>query len=183
MTFPLVFAAALAMAGCSLQNPVDPAATTTTTSATPDTPPGPLASVDPCSLLSPDQQHQHGMTQDDAGQQAGVRFCQWQKPSTNSSSDPANPNGFEVVVNIYDHNGLNDFNKAGLTIAPHDPVDQHQAELIKDTKVHDCIIGIATSDTSRIEIGADPNSGDTDHACSLAEQELPLILDNLPGGW
>ncbi len=182
---PLLLAATITLGACSspTQDPTpatstdsSPAGSSTATSGSSNA--DPLASVDPCSLLTPSQLTQHNLAADSSGEEAGARFCSWRRPET--STDPNNLQGYVLRVNIYDHNGLNDFNKGSYTITPYQSLNNHQAELEKNSADQTCEVSIAITASSRVDIDALPSNGRLDSACTIAEGAAPVIAQNLP---
>lgn len=182
---PLLLAATLALGACSSPTPhstpaastAPPSAGSTTTSGNGSNP-DPLAAVNPCSLLTPGQLTQHNLIADSSGKEIGARFCSWRRPE--SSTDPTNLQGYVLSVNIYDHNGLNEFNKGTYVVTPYQTLNNYQTELEKDPVSQDCQVSIAITATSRVDIDAIPSNGRMDTACTIAEGAAPVIAQNLP---
>lgn len=135
----------------------------------------PLASVDPCSLLSSSVLNQYGLSKTASGPGTGARPCNWQKPV-----DINGKNGLTVEIDVRDTQGLNDINANGFTITP-DNVGSHQGRLAKLNAGGSCFVAIGVGDSSRVDVGVAAGT-DTTQACQVANDLAKDVEPQLPAG-
>lgn len=155
---------------------------TTTTSSAPVA--GPLATVNPCSLLTPAQLPQHKLGQGVNHTPAdGVRTCDWERLDT--SSGQVDDSAYNLNAAIYDDTSLQNINETGNTTTAYQSFGQHQARLAKSTDPasNTCEVQISASDTTALTISVDPLLGSIDYACTVVEQAAPILVANLPANW
>jgi predicted small secreted protein len=182
---PLVAMAALGLAACS---------STTTGQGTPVTTPGqggstgapsssgssgggssPLASLQPCDLLSSSVLTQFGLTRSSSITIPAARPCNWSK-----SVDINGENGYAVEIDIRDSQGIKDINSANDTVTE-DNVGSHDGRELQATAGGSCTVVIGVSDSSRVDVGVTAGT-DTSQACSVANQLAKVVEPQLPAG-
>ena len=187
----VVCATALLVSACSDSNQSSspPSSTTIATSASNTTTrsaaaSGPLATVNPCSLLTSSQLPQHQLGQGAYSSPAdGVRQCEWQRLDT--SSGAVDTSAYVLSAAIYDNTSLQNLNETGNATAPYQPFGQHQARLAKNTNPasNTCEVQISASNDTALTVSVDPLLGGIDYACTVAEQAAPILVANLPEHW
>jgi hypothetical protein len=191
LAISVVCATAFLVGACSgsSQSSSNPSSTTIATSGSTTTSrsaaaAGPLATVNPCSLLTSSQlpQHQlgHGAYSSPAD---GVRQCEWQHLDT--SSGAADTSAYVLSAAIYDNTGLQNLNETGNTTAPYQSFGQHQARLAKNTNPasNTCEVQISASNATALTVSVDPLLGNIDYACIVLGQAAPILVSNLPEKW
>jgi hypothetical protein len=174
-TCRLLFAVAVlaAVAGCATATATPPprtATSTTSVGATTTRPAvGPLASVDPCTLLTDAQAAAAHLTKKGPQVMVGIRDCAWHYQATDPTQD------FAVVIGIDDHRGLADLNFHGeqtkqLTVQGYPAMQDFNGLAV-------CSVLIGTSSTSNVSVGV---SADVQRSCTLANAFVPLVMSNLP---
>lgn len=190
LAIPVLCATAFMVGACTGPGQPSSAPSSTTTApstgtATSSTPAaGPLAAVNPCSLLTPSQLPQHQLGQGAYSSPAdGVRQCQWQR--LNAAGSVVDDSAYILSAAIYDHTSLQTINETGNTTASYQPFGQHQARLAKDTHPGSgtCEVQISASNTTALTILVDPLLGDINYACTVVEQAAPIMVANLPANW
>lgn len=151
---------ALGIAACSGGVTGTATPTTTPSSDAPTSAPGnPLASLDPCSLLTQDDLTQLGITVTGPDNTAKSRGCGWQKHGAYS-------------VGIY-LNGSQGIETAGVDGATKVNLQSHDAV---ESQSYGCGVEIAISKTSSVDINV--SSGPND--CQTAQTYAQLIEPKLP---
>lgn len=137
----------------------------------------PLASVQPCSLLSSAEQTQLGVNQTGSGDDSGARHCDYHK-----NVDENGLNGYAIGVDLRDAQGVAGANTSGYTVTAVQ-FGSHQAkQLTGMTAIRgNCIIIIGINNTSRVDIPV--NAGTNTHlACQVADAVAKAIEPELPAG-
>jgi hypothetical protein len=135
-----------------------------------------LAAIQPCDLLSSSQVSQNGLTSEGSSSGSGARSCKWKNTTADSGF------GYVVSANIRDQQGISDINTDGVTVT-NDPIGKHQARQAKDSDGGDgCMVSIAVTDSSRVDVQANDGNSDLNQASQLANQFATLIEPQLPGG-
>jgi len=174
-------AAVLLAAGCGQQQaPPAGAASHASTHAEASASAGPppvavpvtLASLDPCSLLSPQDRSTAGVSVLGKPKDiAGARACDWTVPGT-----------FGVTVTLDEKNGLADLEVARKT-ATRTKVGAHQALQVADKKAADgtCAVLLGVGGAASVQIDVS-NTGfsDTPLACRRAGTVAGLVEPKLP---
>lgn len=184
ITATLVALVTMAAASCTTTTKGDPAASAGSTRTTDaptsgasgaTNPPGadPLATVDPCSLLSPETVSKNGLTQGQPEPEPDARTCSWDKKAD------ANSAGYGVSIGIYDHVGLNQINTSDVTISNH-PLGHHQGRLVKFNALGTCHVALGVTGTSRVDVLGISGRGDIDEACAVAISVAPSVESKLP---
>jgi hypothetical protein len=175
---PVLAAAVLVLGGCSeetpgVASPGDGGATGLPTLPTEDTTdptgedPGGSGTADlqPCDMLTSDEQNQlqlAGGTEDEVGQ---ARTCTW------SASDE-----YSVSVGIEDALGLDDVQSTGpkkpMTVGSHDAIQSTGG-------ASSCAVNLGVTDTSRVDVVSSA-SGGVERACEIAKQAADLVEPKLP---
>lgn len=164
--------------------PPTTATTTSSTTTTRTTAAEPLATVNPCSLLTPTQLPQHKLGQGAYSSPAdGVRQCEWQR--LNTSSGAVDTSAYVLSAAIFDDTSLQNLNETGNTTTPYQSFGQHQARLAKNTNPasNTCEVQISASNATALTISVDPLLGNIDYACTVVEQAAPILIANLPANW
>lgn len=184
-TATLVALVALATTGCASTTTGTPAAITGPTqtsrpsstgaarTANP-TGAGPLASVDPCSLLSQETATQNQLTPGAPEKEVGARTCHWDKNADENSA------GYSLSVGIYDDAGLSQLNTQD--IITNYPVGHHQGRLDKYTDLGTCKVALGVTDNSMVVVLGVDGGGALDNACKVATKFAPLVEPKLPPG-
>ncbi|HVV20119.1 MAG TPA: DUF3558 family protein, partial [Pseudonocardiaceae bacterium] len=118
----------------------------TTSSSSSGSDGSPLASVQPCDLVTSSALSQLGLSGGQTSTQAGARICQWQTPVDQNGN-----NGAVAGVEIRDHQGLSDVVPNGYTTTTK-TLGSHQAEQLRSKSSGDCIDAIGVSDHSRVDV-------------------------------
>jgi hypothetical protein len=171
LVLPLLagLALALGVAGCSGGNPGTPVPTngvadgggTTSKPATASS--SPLASLDPCSLMSTSQAQQLHLQSLGSRTVAGAPECRWQIVG-----------GYEISYGVQDHAGLSDLNPdAGTTTSV--TIGSHDARQVESPI--SCTVRIAVSTSSSVDTVV---SAAHQQDCSLAQQYATLVEPKLP---
>ncbi|MEV6871922.1 DUF3558 family protein [Amycolatopsis sp. NPDC051128] len=172
-------AALLLVAACGQQQAQQPgavshASTHAAASAAPPpvAAPVPLASLDPCSLLSPQDRSTAGVSVLGKPKDiAGARACDWTVPGT-----------FGVTVTLDEKNGLADLEVAKKT-ATKTKVGAHPALKVADKKAADgtCAVLLGVGGAASVQIDVS-NTGfsDTPLACRRAGTVAGLVEPKLP---
>lgn len=173
----LAILATLALSGCATSTPG--AASTTSRTTRPSTTPssttaaGPLANVDPCSLLDPAVISQNQLHPDKSGIGPGTRYCRWDTGTT------ANGIEYNIAINVYDHAGLDQLSTIGFTVSNY-PVGKHSGRVSKDTVGGTCAVSIGVTTTSRVDVVGVDGAGDETRACGVATAVAPSVEQKLP---
>jgi hypothetical protein len=133
----------------------------------------PLASIQPCDLLSAAELSENQLTKTDSGAQSGSRTCTWH----NVTAD--NGIGYVIGTDVRDSQGLKDINTNGYQVTD-DPVGSHQGRLVQQTTGDTCVVVIGVGNSSRVDVVAN-GAGDVNQACTLANQFAKLVESKLPG--
>jgi hypothetical protein len=180
LALPMVAVAIVGLSACSSQQPGNATASTSTTSAptsasTGGTSASPLASVDPCSLITQSEISSNGYQPGQTANAPDGRACRWERPD-----DGATVNGYVLEIIIYDGLGLSQLNTSGGTVTDFS-VANYQGKLYQATKLNTCDAALPTSSTSRIDINVNSRLG-IDTGCTLAKQIAPAVVSHLPAG-
>lgn len=179
LTLPLIAVAVIGLSACSSQNPGNPAAssstpaTATTGGATSTA--DPLASVDPCTLVT---QHMLTTNQWQPGQSVtapGGRACRWERPDDGTTID-----GYVFQLAIYNNSSVDQLETSGGTTSDYS-VGKYQGKLFQDNSANTCTVSLATSNTSRVDVDIISRLG-IDQGCKLVKQVAPLVVSNFPAG-
>jgi hypothetical protein len=134
----------------------------------------PLARTNPCTLLDPAIASQNQLTHGAPETGPAIRFCRW---STPISTDPQ----YEISIGIYDQYGLDALNPKAFNITDY-PVGGHQGRLSKQVGGSVCIVSIAVTKTSRVDVSANVSNGQIELGCSIAEPTAKAVEQKLPVG-
>lgn len=174
---PLIAVAAIGLSACSSTNTGNPVADSSTTppatssSQTPST--DPLASVDPCSLISQSDESSSGLQPGESIPAAGGRGCRWNRPDDGAQSD-----GYAVQIVIYNSTSVDQLVTTGGTVTNYS-VDKYHGKLFQDTPTSYCIVSLATTSTSRIDMSVNSAQG-MDKSCSLVKEVAPVVVSHFP---
>ncbi|HEY4453933.1 MAG TPA: DUF3558 family protein [Pseudonocardiaceae bacterium] len=179
LALPLIVVAAIGLSACSSSNTGNPVAD----SSTPPTTGGssqtasanPLASVDPCSLISQSDESASQLQAGESIPAAGGRGCRWNRPD-----DGAQLDGYAVQIVIYNSAGVDQLKTAGGTVTDYG-VGKYHGKLFQDTPTSYCIVSLGTTSTSRIDMSVNSAQG-MDKSCSLAEEVAPVVVSHFPAG-
>lgn len=175
--------AALVLAGCSEETPGDATpgdggatgrptlpteGTTDPTNPSDTEDPGGgsgTADLQPCDMLTGDEQNQLQVTGGTEEVIAQQRTCEWKKSGS-----------YTVAVGIADDYGLDDVQSSSPTksmkVGSHDAVQSTGG-------ASSCAVNIGVTDTSRVDVISAAN-GDVAKACSVAKQAADLVEPKLP---
>jgi uncharacterized protein DUF3558 len=176
---PIVAAAALVLAGCSQQtagdataagdrtdrptipggtgDPTDPSETSDGDSGTAD--------LQPCDMLTSDEQAQLQVTGGTEEVVGPERSCEWKKSDS-----------YTVAVGIVDDLGLEDVQSS----TPTKPMKVGSHDAVQSTGgVSSCAVNIGVTDSSRVDVISAAN-GDVQAACVVAKQAAQLVEPKLP---
>jgi hypothetical protein len=132
-----------------------------------------LAAVQPCDLLDSSVQSQNGLTSSGPTSGSGARSCRWAKKVS------LNAPGFVIGLDIRDSQGISDFNTDGYAMT-NESIGHHQAVQGKQTSGDLCLVTIAITSNSRVDVTANTSDSNIDQACTLANQYAKLIEPKLP---
>lgn len=181
VALPMIAVAIIGLSACSSQQPGGPMATTSTTSAPTSTTTGdgtnasPLASVDPCSLITQSEIASNGYQPGQTATAPDGRACRWEKPDNGATVD-----GYVLEIIIYDKLGLDQLNTSGGTVSDYSVGDRH-GKLYQATSLNTCDVALSTSSSSRIDINVNSRLGIAT-GCTLAKQIAPAVVSHLPSG-
>jgi hypothetical protein len=179
LALPLVAAAIIGLGACSSQNPGAPVANSSTgsdpTSGSSTSQTDPLASTDPCTLVTPSQVTGNDLEPPKPANAPGGRACRWTRPDDGATTD-----GYELQIVVYNTAGIDQLKTAGGTVTD-TSVGKYHGKLFRDTPLDICAVSLATTDSSRIDIQANSNLG-MDESCKLAQQLAPAVVANFPAG-
>jgi hypothetical protein len=162
--------------------PENPAAGTTqtgspstrTTSSRPTAGAGPLAEVDPCSLLDSAAKAKFGITGNGKPRTIGIsRGCQW---SVRQGSTVTTVYGFDIGILTA---GMNDF-PDNVPVKKLPDIGKHQAVQTQEGGgPGTCLIALAVTEKSRVD-NTVVVSGNTQKACELAMELAKQVEPKLP---
>lgn len=176
---PVIAALALGLAGCSEETPGDATADESTDRPTipgghPSTEPptessepggAGTADLQPCDLLSSDDQATLSVPQGVEDEIGSARTCEWQASGQ-----------YTITAAVFDDAGLDAVQSQGpktpMKVGAHDAV---QATGGVDT----CAVAIGVTDSSRVDV-ATTAGGDMTKACTVAKQAAQLVEPKLP---
>jgi hypothetical protein len=161
LTLAILLATGLGVASCSGGGGgSDPTANSTTTNSASSSD-NPVASIDPCTLISQDDMSKLGLTSRGREDTANSRGCGWDKGATYSFGLYANRNqGIDE---------LRDSSATAVSLSSHDAIQMANGI--------DCLVDIAITKTSSINVSIEA-SGTS--ACGIATQYATLIEPKLP---
>jgi hypothetical protein len=180
LALPLIAAAIVGLSACSSQNPGSPQANGSASSASQPTSSSstsgasPLASVDPCTLITQTQVTNNGLLPGKSVNAPGGRACRWVR----SDSGTATVDGYDIQVVIYDTTGIDQLNTVGGTVSDIS-VGKYQSKLFQDNSDNDCLVSVPTAGSSRVDIGVVSSLGIT-QGCKLVQQVAPKVVANFP---
>jgi hypothetical protein len=176
---PLVLVGGLVvLAACSAPTTGSPAPVTPSSPSTgPSSSADPLAKVDPCSLLTPDQISGNKITSKKSQLLDGTRTCQFNRP-TSSDDD-----GYTIGVGVYDHESYRNIYVGSDPSSAHS-VDGRPGLLIPVPGgiSSSCQLVFEVTATSAVRVVVVPARDDTNWACTLAGQVAEAVEENLPAG-
>ena len=178
LALPLLAAAIVGLSACTSQNSGTPSATNTTSPA-PTSSGGTtsgqvsLASVDPCSLITPAQLSNNQLQPGQSVAAAGGRGCRWHRPDDGATLD-----GYNIQIVIYDQMGLDQFQAPDGPVSSY-PVANYQGKLYEDQPNNTCVVSIGTTKTSRVDIDVNSNVS-FDQGCKLVKEVAPKVVANFP---
>lgn len=180
LALPLIAVAAIGLSACSAQNSGNPIAggtttSSTTTSSSDPASANPLASVDPCSLITQTDETNSQLHPGYKIIAPGGRGCRWDRPD-----DGANLDGYAVQIVIYDTAGIAQLNTQGGTVSD-TSLSKYTGKLFQDTPTSYCDISLATTSSSRIDIAVNSSQGMT-KSCSLVQEVAPVVVSHFPAG-
>jgi hypothetical protein len=167
---PLVVATAVGLAACSSPNLGTPNQSPTN-DATPA--PSPLASVDPCTLITQRMITSNQLEPGKTVNAPGGRACRWERPDDGAAID-----GYVLQIVIYDKTGIDQLNTVGGTMADY-AVDTYQGKLFQDTPLNACVVSLGTSANSRVDLTIVSRLG-IEQGCALVKEVAPLAAANFP---
>ncbi|HEX3779678.1 MAG TPA: DUF3558 family protein [Pseudonocardiaceae bacterium] len=172
-------AAGVVVSACSGQTTGNPTPTTSSSGSAPTSSASsnadPLAAVDPCSLISKALVTQNVLQQDPTPSVPGGRGCRWTRPDDGSTPNPS----YTLDVDIYDTSGLSGMNTQGMQVSSN-PIGNRPGRLLQDTTLGSCLLGIAVTSTSRVDIDANAAAGDITTSCKLVSEISQAVAPNLP---
>ncbi|SDJ85279.1 Protein of unknown function [Actinopolyspora mzabensis] len=133
-------------------------------------PPAPtLAGTDPCELLTEAQRDELGLPRTTANKRNGeTRSCEFNPPQGNGP-------GTSALLAIHEEQGLNEF--SGMTgEAEKTTITGHEAKI--QCEYGNCLIGIAVTDTSRVDVQSTV-LGDDAATKKLGNRIAKMIIGNL----
>lgn len=179
LVLPLIAVAAIGLSACSSQSPgnavADSSTPAPTTSGSQSAGTDPLASVDPCSLITQSDESSSQLQPGESIPAAGGRGCRWNRPD-----DGAQLDGYAVQIVIYNSTGVGQLNTAGGTVLDYS-VDKYHGKLFQDTPTSYCIVSLPTTSTSRIDMSVNSAQG-MDKSCSLVKEVAPVVVSHFPAG-
>jgi hypothetical protein len=136
----------------------------------------PLASIQPCKLLSQAVLDQLQVRFTKSGEDS-ARYCDYQK-----LVDENGNNGWAIGVDIRDDQSLDSVNTGGYTVTSN-PIGSHQAkELTAMPDIRgNCITVIGVGPTARVDLTANATT-DTQQACQVVRIMAQAVEPELPGG-
>jgi hypothetical protein len=176
LALPLIAAAVVGLSACSSQQGTPVAVGTTPTAPTSSSSASvgaALASVDPCTLLTQTQVKNNSLTAGQTVAAANGRGCRWVRPDDGSSID-----GYNVQIVIYNKLGLDQLVTTGGEVSDY-PVGKYQGKLFQDNSLNNCVVSVATSNTSRVDIYVN-SSVSLAQGCSLVKEVAPKVVANFP---
>jgi hypothetical protein len=163
LTLPILVALAVGITACSGGVSGTPTPTASPSSDSPSTSAGsPLASLDPCSLLTGDEMTQLGVISNGPDNTPKSRGCVWQKHGA-------------YTVGIY-LDGTQGIDAPGSDGATKATLSSHDAVQVERTG---CDIEIAISNTSSVDVNAS-YGGNQGQECQLAQTYAQMIESKLP---
>jgi hypothetical protein len=175
----------LLLAACSSPTTGAPAPATSANAATspatssavasPSAQADPLASVDPCSLLTSDQMSKNGLTSAKPDDTAGIRGCDFTRPTGQDNT------GYAFGINFFDHESYQKINFGGYPGAAHS-VGGRPGLLVQRPDGGFCELAFEITATSAVEIVVTPADNNVSRACTLATQGADVVNKNLPSG-
>lgn len=182
LVLPLLVVAVIGLSACSAPQPGSPTAEPSTATSVPATSApsstagaDPLASVDPCSLLTASELSGNGLRPGKTVTAPGGRACRWERPDDGATID-----GYVLQVIIYDTAGIDQLNTQGGTVSDYS-VGKYQGKLFQDTVGNACIVSLGTSGTSRVDIYVGSRLG-LATGCTLVKGVAPAIVSHFPAG-
>ncbi|MBB4687033.1 DUF3558 family protein [Amycolatopsis jiangsuensis] len=158
-----------------------PAPSLTPPSASSSAPPsGPLASLDPCTLLKPEQAQQLAVEPQGAKDQStavpGATYCLWKDNDGDRGQKP-----FEVWLGP--SQPMTSW--PGMDVSPVQQIDAGGRKWslfanFNDSDGVNCAAGLAVSDTSSIQL-VSGNLDDPNKSCDAIKAGIPFVSGNLPG--
>lgn len=137
----------------------------------------PTARLDPCSFLSPAELKDFGTFENGhVLNMGGARGCAWHMPE----SIPFKYR-FSIDVGIRDRQGIKEANDAGGGIQKGEMGSGRKAVLIPATRLGGCILALAVSETSRVDVAAN-GVRDSKKACDIVSQVADIVDPKLPKG-
>lgn len=180
LALPLAAVAAISLSACSSQNSGSPVAGSSTSSAptsSSSTSSGdPLASADPCSLITQSDESSSQLQPGKAITAAGGRGCRWDRPDDGATID-----GYTIQIDIYNNAGIDQLNTAGGGPVTDYSVGKYQGKTFEDTPLSYCVISLGTTSTSRIDIAVNSSQGMA-KSCSLVKEVAPIVVSHFPAG-
>lgn len=136
----------------------------------------PLASIQPCKVLSQAVLDQLQVHFTKSGEDS-ARYCDYQK-----LVDENGNNGWTIGVDVRDDQSLDSVNTDGYTVTS-DPIGSHQAkELTAMPDVRgSCITVLGVGPTARVDLTANATT-DTQQACQVVHIMAEAVEPDLPGG-
>jgi hypothetical protein len=180
LALPFIAAAIVGVSACSSQNPGSPVANDSSTSSTPTSSgqagdASPLASVDPCSLITQAEVTNSQLQPGTTIPAPGGRACRWERPDDGATID-----GYVLQIVIYDKAGIDQLRTAGGTVTD-TSVGKYQGKLFQDTPLSFCIVSLGTSTDSRIDVEVNSRVG-MQQSCTVVNQVAPAVVSHFPAG-
>ncbi len=177
LALPLLVAAIVGLSACSSQRPGSPTAAASSTTGSPSSRAGadPLASVDPCSLITSAELASNGLQPGKIVNAPGARACSWNRPDDGATID-----GYLIQIAIYDTAGLDQLNTSVGTASDYS-VGKYQGKLLRYKAGLTCTVALGITSTSRIDIDV-ITSTSVDQSCTLVERVAPAVVSHFPAG-
>jgi hypothetical protein len=171
----------LMLAACSSPTTGEPTPTAATgsvpsaTSSSPSAQADPLASVDPCSLLTAAQMAGNGLTTKKPALLNGIRTCDFIRPAGVDLS------GYTFSVDLFENKGYRNIDTGGFSGSAHS-VGGRPGILVPQPDGQNCELAFQITTTSAVEIVVTTADSDMNRACTLAAQGADAVNGNLPAG-
>jgi hypothetical protein len=142
----------------------------------PEVPPGPLADVDPCEMVTLDQVASLGVSAEPEGYEelGSARTCQWR---VRNVTGPMGTDDATLVIAIYDDLATDDMTPpTDWVVTPLPAIGDHEA--LQKSAGNTCFVALSMTDTAHIETSVTGNP-DAD-MCAVAVEFAGIVEPTLP---
>jgi hypothetical protein len=151
-------------------------ASTSAPTTEPEVPPGPLADVDPCEMVTLDQVGSLGVSAEPEGYEelGSARTCQWR---VRNVTGPMGTDDATLVIAIYDDLATEDMAPpADWVVTPLPAIGDHEA--LQKSAGNTCFVALSMTDTAHIEtsVTGNPNAD----ICAVAVELAGIVEPTLP---